>query len=333
MCLLLILAIPVIVTANPLDPNWQPGWYDDGDTDQLVTQTMSPESMVGLAVLLFSSFCVFPLSMRGRELQPIDVEGLEPPPRGPPADDEDDSARFATVEWPLRTHALPVSPDTRSPHPRLTEHRVVAGVGHARSVDQSRFTDVIRSPTAVTHSERGMCVSSRSSLEARLVGSIASKACRAREVHMKWAEIAAEVELHNSPRRRVPYRTVLTMVVILGLGACAPEVVRRPTEFVATQNGPPTTVEVLAETKIEVGSGYERVIRRGSMGQLVGRVPEGEIYKPMSQVFTIEGAHVHEAYLVLDGDKVVGFYLPVERAFSPAPTKNGTPLSVQRRQP
>jgi len=128
-----------------------------------------------------------------------------------------------------------------------------------------------------------------------------------------------------------PILAIAVVLALLGLAACASEVSRRPTQFVPAQDSPSTTVEVLADTKITVGSGYERVIPSGSVWQLVGRAPEGEIYKPISQVFTVEGAHVHEAYLVLDGDRVVGFYLPVERAFSPAPAGNGTHLSVQRR--
>jgi hypothetical protein len=54
--LTLVLMIPVFVAVNPVDPAWQPGWCDDGDTDQLVTQTMSPESMIGLAVLALACF-------------------------------------------------------------------------------------------------------------------------------------------------------------------------------------------------------------------------------------------------------------------------------------
>jgi hypothetical protein len=158
------------------------------------------------------------------------------------------------------------------------------------------------------------------------------------EAFLKWPNPSpclapAKPEVLHSRRRKDLYRAALAVFVSVGLGACASEVVRRPTQFVSAQDSPGTTVEVLADTKIEVGSGYERVIRRGSVWQLVGRTPEGEIYKPNNQVFTVEGAHVHEAYLVLDGDRVVGFYLPVEHAFSPAPAGNGTRLSVQRRSP
>jgi hypothetical protein len=48
----LALGVPVIVAANPVDSTWLPGLYDDADTDQLVTQTMSPEAWIGLTVLV-----------------------------------------------------------------------------------------------------------------------------------------------------------------------------------------------------------------------------------------------------------------------------------------
>src|SRR5687768_14296820 len=96
---------------------------------------------------------------------------------------------------------------------------------------------------------------------------------------------------------------------------------------------PTETIEVLNDVSISVGVGYQRMIPRGSAWTRVGRVAEGDVYKPLDRVFTVEGAHVHEAYLVLAGDRVVGFYLPVERAFSPAPDGPNTRLSIRRREP
>jgi|SRR6516164_7126400 len=43
--LTLVLGIPVLVAANPIDPFWQPGFYDDADPDQLVTHALSAESV------------------------------------------------------------------------------------------------------------------------------------------------------------------------------------------------------------------------------------------------------------------------------------------------
>jgi hypothetical protein len=48
---ILALAIPVIVAANPSDPIWRPGLYDDADTDHLVRNVVSPESLIGVSVL------------------------------------------------------------------------------------------------------------------------------------------------------------------------------------------------------------------------------------------------------------------------------------------
>jgi hypothetical protein len=82
--LALVLAIPIIAAANPIDPTWQSGWYDDGDTDQLVTQTMSPESMIGLVVMAFVCFSVS-ARLLSEAIRHSDVcLSREPVPRGPP---------------------------------------------------------------------------------------------------------------------------------------------------------------------------------------------------------------------------------------------------------
>jgi hypothetical protein len=124
----------------------------------------------------------------------------------------------------------------------------------------------------------------------------------------------------------------LAVAVALSLAACAPEVTRHPAQLTPIAEQPAVTIEVLQEASVRVGPGYDRKIPKGSVWTSVGRIPEGQVFKPVDRVFTVEGAHVHEAYLVLDGDRVVGFYLPVERAFSPRPGREEPRLSIQRRQ-
>ena len=134
-------------------------------------------------------------------------------------------------------------------------------------------------------------------------------------------------------RSRVTARWGLAVALgAFGLAACAAEVVRRPTRVTELTGQPGDTIEVLADAPVTFDSGYQRVISRGSVWTKIGRTAEGDVFKPVNRVFTIEGAHIHEAYLVLDGDRVVGFYLPVERAFSPAADGRATRLSIQRRQ-
>jgi len=77
---------------------------------------------------------------------------------------------------------------------------------------------------------------------------------------------------------------------------------------------------------ITLDSGYTRALRRGSRWQSVGRLPQGEVYKPIDSVLTVEGANVHEAYIVVEGKRLVGFYLPVENAFTPISSKPSVSL-------
>ena len=123
------------------------------------------------------------------------------------------------------------------------------------------------------------------------------------------------------------------LLALSALAACAPEIVRQPTQLTPVTEQRGATIEIAEDAPISVGPGYQRVIGRGSVWTRIGRLAEGEVFKPVDRVFTVEGAHIHEAYLVLDGDRVVGFYLPVERAFSPAPGRTVTRLSIRRREP
>ncbi len=114
-------------------------------------------------------------------------------------------------------------------------------------------------------------------------------------------------------------RRALTLAVALLAGACAPEVVR-------TQIVPPSArsdkrhadaIVLARPATVRLGTGYSRTLDAGSRWRLAGAIPNGAVYQAAQGVFTIEGANIHEAYLVIRGRELVGFYLPVERAFSP----------------
>jgi hypothetical protein len=56
------------------------------------------------------------------------------------------------------------------------------------------------------------------------------------------------------------------------------------------------------------------------MGELNG----SDVYKIKDDVFTLEGTHVHEAWLIIRGTDLVGFYLPVEKTVN----RLNTPVHV-----
>lgn len=63
--------------------------------------------------------------------------------------------------------------------------------------------------------------------------------------------------------------------------------------------------------------GFSRSLRKGSRWFAIGRLSEGVVYRSRDQVLTVECSNVFEAYLVVAAEKLVGFYLPVEKGFSP----------------
>ncbi|MCA1324282.1 hypothetical protein [Herbaspirillum sp. alder98] len=110
--------------------------------------------------------------------------------------------------------------------------------------------------------------------------------------------------------------------VLLGsmLFACASSVITQPATLTplvdaSTSNAP--RLRVITGTIVTLDKGFRRSIPQNSLWRRVGTLPQGEVYRPVGLVFTIEGRQVHEAYLVLNDSTLAGFYLPGESAFSP----------------
>ena len=81
--------------------------------------------------------------------------------------------------------------------------------------------------------------------------------------------------------------------------------------------------------RMTLPTGYERVLVAGSRWNLVGAIAQGSVYKPAQGVLTVEGANIHEAYLVVRDGALNGFYLPVEQGYSPLGSR--IPLVIQAR--
>ena len=100
------------------------------------------------------------------------------------------------------------------------------------------------------------------------------------------------------------------------LVACAGEVPRSPTSF-SSNADPDRILRVDNAVVLNAASGYSSTMPAKSQWTYVGAVLEGAVYKIKNDVFTVTGRHVHEAFVVVKDGNAVGFYLPVEQAFSP----------------
>jgi hypothetical protein len=116
----------------------------------------------------------------------------------------------------------------------------------------------------------------------------------------------------------------LAIACLLCLSACA-EVQYTSTPLTPVAAATQPAQRTLAQQAvIQLDTGYERMLRAGSAWRQAGTIAQGDVYRPVGAVFTLEGANIHEAWLVIRGDALAGFYLPAEHAFSPL--KSPVPL-------
>lgn len=109
------------------------------------------------------------------------------------------------------------------------------------------------------------------------------------------------------------------VAVCVAVSACAAMVDMEPAQLVArAASSSATEIRLERSATVTASSGYPREIPAGSKWKAVGRVSKGDVYKRVDGVFNIEGRHFHEAYLVIEGARLQGFYLPAEEKFSPA---------------
>ena len=122
-------------------------------------------------------------------------------------------------------------------------------------------------------------------------------------------------------------RLTLILAATTALGGCnnlaalhvipmlTPTIDREPTD-IARKNLPSPTINITKTTTILLSTGYTRTVESNSQWQYAGRVSTGEVYRPINNVFTVEGSHVREAYIVINNHRIHGFYLPGENAYS-----------------
>ena len=103
-----------------------------------------------------------------------------------------------------------------------------------------------------------------------------------------------------------------------------------PAATAAAEGSAPQTARLQRQVDVSFAGGYTRTLKADSLWQDVGKVDQGEVYKPWHDVFTIEGSHIHEAYLVVADSRLTGFYLPYEKKFSPL--SSALPISFIRQE-
>lgn len=70
-------------------------------------------------------------------------------------------------------------------------------------------------------------------------------------------------------------------------------------------------------------------LQAGSQWRRVGALPQGDVYRSMNGLFTLQ-ARQGEAYLVASSGKLLGFYLPGESVFTPLARPVTLPVGMRQ---
>jgi hypothetical protein len=117
---------------------------------------------------------------------------------------------------------------------------------------------------------------------------------------------------------------VISAGIALFIAACAPPVTQLPAQLTP---GTGKSFRLTREVEADISTGRSTTLRANTRWELVGTVSLGEVYRTRDQVVTVRGDGVHEGYIVVREGVLVGFYLPVERAF--CPVERNQQLSIE----
>ena len=110
---------------------------------------------------------------------------------------------------------------------------------------------------------------------------------------------------------------VLLQMAVLGLTLGCGSPITRVSQGASLEASPPSAVGFILGVEVRARpEGTSSVhLPAGSRWRPVGALPQGTAYRRSDGVLTLSARHQHEAYPVVAGDKLVGFYLPAKSSF------------------
>lgn len=119
-------------------------------------------------------------------------------------------------------------------------------------------------------------------------------------------------------RRYLPSPTLLLHIAVVVLGAAltmgfTTKVQLAPVPAAAAAH----EIRLHTAAPFRMAMGADRVLPAGSRWRAAGLLAQGTVYRPLNHVLLVDGWPVDEAWPVIDGGKLQGFFLPSETRFAP----------------
>ncbi|HET8746801.1 MAG TPA: hypothetical protein VFM98_14435 [Ramlibacter sp.] len=127
------------------------------------------------------------------------------------------------------------------------------------------------------------------------------------------------------------WRAGCALAAAILLCACAAEVPVAHANLVPL-TAPAPDLQLASDLPVSLSTGYTRTVPAKTRWRAVGALPQGTVYRPLDTVFAIEGRQIHEAYLVVRGTTLQGFFLPGEGNYSALPSGIQLPIETGERR-
>ena len=115
-------------------------------------------------------------------------------------------------------------------------------------------------------------------------------------------------------RARTPLQVAIAGIACFLLSACAVKQVPVQQSLELDRSG--QAVFTLNASAVAKASNASKIqLRSGTRWTQAGSIARGDVFKSRDQTIALVAFNTHEAWLVLDGTQLIGFYLPVERSF------------------
>lgn len=135
--------------------------------------------------------------------------------------------------------------------------------------------------------------------------------------------------LHVRKRGGSPRRAglvSLACICALVLGGCMSVSTQKVSMVPVAAAEPVGTIQLSRMVTAVLPNENGATLPAASQWRRVGALPQGDVYRSMSGLFTIQTRRQGEAYIVASSGKLVGFYLPGEMAYLPLSRPVNLPL-------
>jgi len=141
----------------------------------------------------------------------------------------------------------------------------------------------------------------------------------------------------SSPVRRLEGRSAragralfLAAACAFALGACMSVNTQKVSMVHAAPADPVHVIQLSRAVIAALPNDTSVTLAAGSQWRRVGALPQGDVYRPLSGLFTIQTRRQDEAYPVASSGKLLGFYLPGEGAYMPLSRPVNLPVEMRQ---